>query len=174
MAKSKIARFNELREKSVRSNAEQDEFQLLYRELVKENRPGIKSHSQGWFELMGSVFHLDQSHPRVAKIFQLMQKSECGAMITDVEANVFQRETDLLGDEISPIWEDMRQGHSVLKRVDAIAKSLISPRLPKPPMFHESVDGVECNRCGVKKEFWERIPDCSRVRLNTRRLRRGR
>jgi hypothetical protein len=175
MAKTKIARFNELREKSVRSNGEQDEFLLLYKELVKENCPGIKPQSQGWLDLRGSVFHMDQSHPRVAKIFQLMERSESGRTITDVEAKQFQWETDLLGDEIRPLAEAMQRGKPpVSRRTQAYVKYLASPPLPKPPMFHESVDGVECERCGVKKEFWERCHDCSKIRWYTRRMVRGR
>jgi hypothetical protein len=134
MGKSKIARFNELREKSVRTKGEQDEFLLLYKELVTKNRPGIKSPSQGWLDLLGSVFHMDQSHPRVAKIFELMQKAESGATITDVEANVFQRETDLLGDEISPIWEAAHRGKPpVSRKTQAYVKYLASPRCRSLP-----------------------------------------
>jgi hypothetical protein len=114
---------------------------------------------------MGSIFHVDQSHPRVARIFELMQKAESGATITDDETKEFQRETDLLGNEIIPIWNAAHQGKSVSKRVEATVKFLASPPLPKSPMKHESVqsvDGVECRRCGLQKEFWERSPDRGR------------
>ena len=113
-------------------------------------------------------FHVDPSHPRVARIFELMQKAESGATITAIEEKIFQWETDLLVDEI------ISNLGPVSYKAKCYLKYRVSPRLPKPLTNHESVDGVECKRCGLKKEFWVISPDCGKFHIYSRKWVRGR
>jgi hypothetical protein len=123
--------------------------------------------SEHWLNSM-KRFHLDLRHPRVARIFELMQKAERGATITAIEAKVFQWEADLLVDEI------MSNLGQVSYKAKCYVKYRVSPRLPKPLMNHESADGVECKRCGLKKEFWVISPDCGKFHIYSRKWVRGR
>ena len=100
--------------------------------------------SDHWLDSMKRL-NVDLNHPGVARIFELMQKAENGATITAIEAKVFQWESDLLVDEI------ISNLGPVSKKAQAYWKYRASATLPKPPKNHESVGGVECKRCGMKK-----------------------
>jgi hypothetical protein len=140
---------------------------------ISRRPPGV-SRSLHWLDELKKfygAYGADESHPRVARVFGLIQKAESGA-ITAQETEEFRKEIDLLQDDLVTIWNAAHPNTLQLQREKPISKFkeaywryLISPGPDKPPVPHEPTEeGSECKRCGQKKIYWERQPSCSLVK----------
>jgi len=76
---------------------------------VPEDKPKDKPflfwmrNSKGWLDGVKKSYGVDESHPRVARIFELHQKAETVGITYD-EWKEFRKEHNLLDDELIPIW----------------------------------------------------------------------
>jgi hypothetical protein len=141
---------------------------------IRRRLPGV-SRSQHWLdEVKGfyGAYGVDESHPRVARVLAFIQKAETGGILTNEEAEEFRKEIDLLQDDLIAVWNaahpttlQLHREEPISKRTEAYWRYLISPGPDKPPVPHEPTqEGSECKRCGQKKIYWERWPDCSLVK----------
>ena len=69
---------------------------------MTEQRPG-EFPSEIWLANLKARFGVDESHPRIARLLELNQKS-CAIGLTADEMWDIQRQSELLDDELVPVW----------------------------------------------------------------------
>jgi hypothetical protein len=92
-------------EKMAKFRRENPGWKNLRAVSINRRPPGV-SRSQHWLdEVKGfyGAYGVDESHPRVARVFGLIQKAETGA-ITAEETEKFRKEIDLLQDDLIAVW----------------------------------------------------------------------
>jgi hypothetical protein len=69
---------------------------------MTEQEPG-EFPSEVWLANLKARFGVDENHPRIARLLELNQKS-CAVGLTADEMWDLQRQSELLDDELVPIW----------------------------------------------------------------------